>query len=152
MEGGSEHFITFASRKEHYDAEACILWCFDARFSDLYEVFLAENHLPKSNVDLVKVAGGAQALAATSGSDHESLRSQIQKSIRLHHTNRIILMVHIDCGVYGGSKAFDHDHKKEWDHHVVELKRAAALIASEFPEIKIIETWIADFDGAHSIV
>jgi carbonic anhydrase len=32
----------------------------------------------------------------------EFVLEQIRKSIRLHGTRRVILMVHSDCGAYGG--------------------------------------------------
>lgn len=146
-----EGFLKFESPKEHYDAEACIVWCYDARFSELYDAFLTARGFVKSKIDLVKCAGGAQALAAASGPDHEVFSSQVTKSIKLHHTDRVILMVHMDCGGYGGSKVFDNDHQKEWDHHVAELKKAADFISATFSEIKTIECWLADFDGLHQM-
>ncbi len=144
-------FIKFESSREHYRAEACVAWCYDARFSSVYDAFLAERSLDVSKIDLVKGAGGAQALAAESGADRETFRSQIEKSIALHHTDRVILMVHMDCGGYGGSKTFGDDHQKEWDHHIAELEKAAMFVRAEFPEIKSIEIWIADFDGMHKV-
>jgi hypothetical protein len=144
-------FIEAKASPEHYKAEACVVWCFDARFAASYDNFLNARGFPEDKVDLVKCAGGAQALAAESGVDHETFTAQIEKSIRLHHTDRIVLMVHMDCGAYGGSKAFDNDHQKEWDHHVAELNKALAFIEKGFPDIKYREAWIADFDGVHPI-
>jgi hypothetical protein len=141
--------IKFESSKEHYTAKACIFWCFDARFADLYNEFLTQRGFAHSNIDAVKGAGGAQALAGEDSPDRAVAQSQLAKSIKLHHTDRVILMVHMDCGGYGGSKAFNDDHQAEWNHHAVELKKAAGFVHAEFPEIKEIECWIADFDGAH---
>ncbi len=132
----TESFIKFESSKEHYKAEACIVWCYDARFAPLYNNFLSERGFDESKVDAVKGAGGAQALAGGEGGDRAVALSQIAKSIKLHHTERVILMVHMDCGGYGGSKAFEDDHQKEWDHHSAALERAADLVRIEFPEIK----------------
>ncbi len=129
-------FIKFESSKEHYKAEACIVWCYDARFAELYNNFLSERGLDESKIDAVKGAGGAQALAGGAGADRAVAESQIAKSIKLHHTERVVLMVHMDCGGYGGSNAFDNDHQKEWDHHVAELEKAADLVRIEFPEIQ----------------
>jgi hypothetical protein len=159
MDKKSELVLKFESSKEHYRAEACIFWCYDARFSELYDAFLAERGFSKSKIDLVKGAGGAQALAACpkfveggeAGPDRDVAESQLQKSIKLHHTERVVLMVHMDCGGYGGSKAFDNDHQKEWDHHAAELGKAAGFVRATFPEIKTVECWIADFDGFHGI-
>jgi hypothetical protein len=156
----SSEFIPFESSKGHYTAEACVFWCFDARFSDAYDAFLAQRGFEKGKIDLVKAAGGAQALAlpdvdsgmagnAPVAPDRSFAKSQIAKSIMLHHADRVILMVHIDCGGYGGSRAFNNDHDAEWKHHAEELARAAEFIKKNFPEVKIVECWIADFDGMH---
>ena len=150
-ENGEANFIKFESSKEHYKAEACVVWCYDARFADLYDNFISERGFSGSKVDVVKGAGGAQALAGEAGADRTVAESQIAKSIKLHHTERVVLMVHMDCGGYGGSKAFDDDRQKEWDHHVAELQKAEAFVRAEFPEIKEIECWMGDFDGAHRI-
>jgi hypothetical protein len=146
-----EPFIKFECAKEHYDAEACIFWCYDARFAELYDDFLSVRGFPELKIDLVRGAGGAQALAGEAGPDRAVAESQIAKSIKLHHTDRVILMVHIDCGGYGGSKTFGDDHQTEWDHHVAELAKAAVFVHAEFPAIKEVERWIVDFDGAHKI-
>jgi hypothetical protein len=143
--------IQYQSPKEHYTADACVAWCFDARFSGAYDAFLAARGFRPDKIDLVKAAGGAQAFALDGGADREVALSQIAKSIKLHHTNRVALMVHMDCGAYGGSKAFDDDHQKEWDHHVAELSKAKTFIQQNFPEITTIESWIADFDGVHAV-
>jgi hypothetical protein len=143
--------IKFGSSREHYNAEACIFWCFDARFAKLYNNFISQGGFNESKIDAVKGAGGAQALACGGGADRDVAESQLGKSIKLHHTERVVLTVHIDCGGYGGSKAFDNDHKKEWDHHVAELDKAAHFVHEKFPEIKEIECWIADFDGLHKV-
>jgi hypothetical protein len=147
-----EPTIKFDSSKDHYQAEECIVWCYDARFSELYDAFLAQRQFSKSKIDLVKCAGGAQALALESGPDHDVFSSQIAKSIKLHHTDRVILMVHMDCGGYGGSKAFGDDRKKEWNHHAAELQKAADFVRATFPEIKTVESLIADFDGIREII
>ena len=143
--------IEFKSSPEHYKAEACVVWCYDARFAELYNEFLSSRGFDESKIDAVKGAGGAQAFAGGEGADRAVAESQIAKSIKLHHTERVILMVHMDCGGYGGSKAFDNNYEKEWNHHVAELEQAASAIRAEFSEIKEIECWIADFDGIYEI-
>jgi hypothetical protein len=153
-EGKEKRFIKVESSREHYKAEACIVWCFDARFGPDYDVFLADRGITKESgkkVDLVSRAGGAKALAMEGSPEQADVMKQIRGSIDLHHADRVVLMVHIDCGGYGGSKAFDNDHQKEWDHHIAELEKAAAVVQGEFPEIKYIETWIVDMDGLHEI-
>jgi hypothetical protein len=50
--------------------------------------------------DPIKIAGGAKCLASPEPeSDREFVLDQIRKSMRLHETKRVILMVHSD-GAY----------------------------------------------------
>jgi hypothetical protein len=149
MESGT--FIKFYSSKEHYTADACVFWCFDARFADLYNEFLSQRGFAHAKIDAVKGAGGAQPLAGEAGPEKLIAESQIAKSIKLHHTERVILMVHMDCGGYGGSKAFGDMRELEWDHHVAELTKATDYVHAQFPDIKEVECWIADFDGIRKI-
>lgn len=55
----------------------------------------------------IRVAGGAKCLATPDPeSERDFVLEQIPKSIRLHGTDRVVLMVHSDCGAYGGLAAF----------------------------------------------
>jgi len=151
MEGNAKRIIEVKSSPEHYRAEACVIWCFDARFAKAYDVFLAERGFSEDKVDPVKRAGGAKALAMEGSPQQSDVKDQIRGSIDLHHADRVVLMVHMDCGGYGGSKAFNNDHQAEWDHHVAELSKATEFVLRTFPEIKTVESWIADLDGVHEV-
>ncbi len=96
--------LSFQSDKTHYTADACIVWCFDDRFSKLLDEYIKQQNF--AHVDLVKVAGGAKDLASPDGEHARAyLLDQIAKSIKLHHTKEIILMMQSDCGAYGGNTA-----------------------------------------------
>lgn len=83
----------------HYQADACVVWCFDDRFREALEYFIENNGI--EHYDLVKVAGGAKSLASPKKqSEREFLEGQILASIRLHSARKIVLMVHSDCGAY----------------------------------------------------
>jgi carbonic anhydrase len=140
--------LDFNSPKDHYEADACIVWCFDDRFFKLLKAFGKQEGF--NRIDLVKCAGGAKALASEGGVDRDFLVSQIAASIRLHGTKRVILMVHVDCGGYGGSKAFNNDHAAEFEHHADELARASEFLSQAFPGIAL-ESYVADFDGLHRV-
>ncbi len=129
--------------KDHYEADACIVWCYDHRFSEALKALLLAKGIQK--YDLVCVAGGANALSSSvSMASREFVLSQIETSARLHKTKKIILMMHKDCGAYGGSKAFDNDQKET---EFLELKLSEA---KEFLSRQIsvpIEKVIVDFNG-----
>jgi len=144
----NELIVQFESPKGHYAADACVVWCFDDRFYKLLKAF--GKHENFQNIDLVKVAGGAKGLAGGESADRDFLLAQIKASIKLHGTKRVILMVHRDCGGYGGSKNFAND-EAEKAHHEDQLKRATAFVAGELPGIHV-DAYFADFDGLYKIV
>jgi carbonic anhydrase len=136
----------FDSPREKYHCDAAIVWCFDNRFDLAFRKFLTR--IGVQNSDPIKVAGGAKSLASPEHeTDREFILDQIRKSIRLHGTNRVILMLHSDCGAYGGlAGGFDNDVAAERLHHRDELKRAAAALQAAIPGIQV-ESYFVDFEG-----
>jgi carbonic anhydrase len=139
----------FDAPREKYQCDAAILWCFDNRFELGFRKFL--KRVGVANSDPIKVAGGAKCLASP---DHESEREfvleQIRKSIRLHGTRRAILMVHSDCGAYGGlAGGFGGDARVEAEHHHAELRRAAENLQKAIPGVEV-DAYFVDFEGVWS--
>jgi hypothetical protein len=136
----------FDAPREKYFCDAAVIWCFDNRFELGFRKFL--KRLGVLNCDPVKIAGGAKCLASPDHeTDREFVLEQIRKSIRLHGTRRVILMLHSDCGAYGGlADGFGGDAAAERLHHREELKRAAANLARAIPSIEI-EGYFVDFEG-----
>lgn len=130
--------------QDHYRAEACLVWCFDQRFSRSLRKLLQIRRWSK--YDLVMVAGGAKSLISRSDeSERRFVLDQVTKSLKLHHAKRIVLMLHQDCGAYGGSSAFpagEELHRLEND-----LLKAKALIGRSFPKI-VVEGLLVDFEKA----
>ena len=136
----------FEAPRENYHCDAAILWCFDHRFDLGFRKFL--KRIGVANSDPIKVAGGAKCLASP---EHEAEREfvleQIRKSMRLHGTSRVILMVHSDCGAYGGlAGGFGGDAQAEAAHHQRELARAAANLLETIPGIEV-QGYFVDFEG-----
>lgn len=147
-----EPVVKFLSPQDHYTADACVVWCFDDRFYKLLKSFGKQEKW--KNIDLVKLAGGAKALAegASAGSaspEHDVVLGQIRASIRLHGTRRIILMTHRDCGGYGGSKNFENQNA-EFVFHQAQLKAAKECVNREIPGVPV-DTYFADFDGLYAV-
>jgi carbonic anhydrase len=138
-----EKKIKFRSSTDHYVADACVVWCFDERFSDLLKKFAKKFKY----FDLVKVAGGAKALAGEPSPERDFVLSQVKTSVRLHATKRIALMLHRDCGAYGGSKNFP-DAGAEKDQQASQLFVAKQFLTSEVPGVPV-DIYFADFDGLY---
>jgi hypothetical protein len=136
----------FEAPRENYHCDAAVLWCFDHRFDLGCRKFL--KRIGVANSDPIKVAGGAKCLASP---EHEAEREfvleQIRKSMRLHGTSRVILMVHSDCGAYGGlAGGFGGDAQVEAAHHQRELARAAATLREAIPGLEV-QAYFIDFEG-----
>jgi hypothetical protein len=135
----------FDSPREKYRCDAAIVACFDNRFELGFRKFLKRTGVVAS--DPIKVAGGAKCLASPEhDADREFVLDQIRDSIRLHGTTRAILMVHSDCGAYGGLAAFGHDARREAEHHQAELCRAVAGLHAAIPGLHV-DAYFLDFEG-----
>ena len=144
----TEIVFPFSSPKEHYKADACIVWCFDNRFWELLNAFIKERQF--RNFDPVIVAGGAKTLG-TIVDGKLYLPDQIRTSITLHKTPRIILMTHSDCGAFGGLSAFGNDPEREFAEHSKILTEAAAYVKQQLGEGLEVEAHFADFDGLRRV-
>jgi len=135
----------FDSPAEHYRADAAVLWCFDDRFTLVVRKFL--KRIGAARADSVRVAGGAMALASPKDEfEQKYALEQLRLSQKLHHTERVILIAHRDCGAYGGSARFRGDADAEASFHSAELSRAAEVIRAALPEVSV-ECYFADLDG-----
>jgi hypothetical protein len=136
----------FDAPREKYLCDAAVLWCFDNRFDLGFRKFL--KRIGVINFDPIKVAGGAKSLASPEHeSDREFLLDQIRKSIKLHGTRRVILMLHSDCGAYGGlAGGFRGDTQAEADHHQRELQLAADTLLKAVPGLEV-QGYFVDFEG-----
>jgi len=87
--------------------------------------------------DLVSVAGAAKNISNPGDVfDTQFVLKQVGLSHDLHHIKKIILMNHLDCGAYGGARAFatpEEEHAK----HVTDLKAAAEAIKQKYPDLLI---------------
>jgi carbonic anhydrase len=135
----------FASPREGYIADAAVVWCFDHRFDLVLHKLLKKIGI--TEFDPVLVAGGAKNLASPqSANDRQFVLEQIRSSMRLHGTKNVILMLHSDCGAYGGLAAFNNDTAKEAENHRREIHKAVAVVKAEIPEVEV-RSFFVDFDG-----
>jgi hypothetical protein len=140
----------FDAPREKYQCDAAIAWCFDNRFEVGFRKFL--KRIGVVNYDPIKIAGGAKSLASPEHeTDRQFLLEQLRKSVRMHGTKRVILMLHSDCGAYGGlAGGFKGDSRAEADHHEADLRRAAATLKAEIPTVEI-QGFFVDFEGVWEV-
>src|SRR5438552_939761 len=136
----------FDAPREKYHCDAAIIWCFDNRFELGFRKYL--KRVGVANSDPIKIAGGAKCLASPEHeSDREFVFEQIRKSIRLHGAKRVILMLHSDCGAYGGlAGGFGGDAAAERENHRKEMEKAKENLEKAMPGV-LVEGYFVDFEG-----
>ena len=139
----------FDSPTEVYTADACVISCFDARFELVTRKFLKKRGIWWP--DPLKIAGGAKAFASPAEESERSFAlGQVRTSMRLHKTNRVMLMVHSDRGAYGGLQAFDGNDEREAANHESELRSAAEFLRSNISAIEV-ECYYLKFTGVWTL-
>jgi carbonic anhydrase len=135
----------FDSPSSPYVADAAVLCCFDHRISRAVRKFLKKQGI--ESADMIVVAGGAKTLASPRNDfEQEFILEQVRMSIRLHRTERVLVMSHSDCATYGGLAHFNGDRDAEAEHHCSELLRARNLLTTSFAKISV-EPYFVKFDG-----
>jgi carbonic anhydrase len=135
----------FDSQTELYRADACVVSCFDARFELVTRKFLKKRGIWWA--DPLKIAGGAKVFASPAEESERTFAlAQVRTSMRLHATNRVMLMLHSDCGAYGGLQAFDGNEEREATNHESELRAAAEFLKSNISAIEV-ECYYLKFTG-----
>ncbi|MGH9501157.1 MAG: carbonic anhydrase [Terriglobales bacterium] len=144
-----EKVFHFDSPAEAYSADAAVLCCFDQRIRLAVSKFLQRQGILRP--DMIIVAGGAKTLASPRNDfERDFILEQVRMSVRLHKTQRMLLMSHSDCATYGGLAAFEGDRGREASHHQQELQRAAELVKANFPELAVV-CFFVNFDGVHAV-
>jgi carbonic anhydrase len=139
----------FDSPADPYVADAAVLCCFDHRISKAVRQFLEQQAIQRA--DMIVVAGGAKTLASPRNDfEQDFILEQVRMSIRLHQTNRVLVMSHSDCATYGGLAHFKGDREAEAVHHRSELLRAGELLTANFPGISV-EPYFVKFDGVWEV-
>jgi hypothetical protein len=135
-----EKVFHFDSPVEVYQADACVLTCFDARFELVVRKFLRRRGV--SLYDQIKIPGAARALAAPANdNDRDFVLRMLATSIALHGPKRMILTGHADCGAYIG---------RPTDDVVADIARAAEVIHGAQPALAV-ERYFFDFDGVYQV-
>jgi carbonic anhydrase len=137
--------LHFASQRERYNCDAAVVWCYDNRFEAALRKLLKRLNILRP--DPLRVAGGAKSLISpTYEGDRQFLLDQIRKSMQFHGTRTVLLMLHSDCGAYGGLAAFGNDPSKEAQNHNHDLKIARDVVKKAFPELTV-RSFFVDFES-----
>jgi carbonic anhydrase len=139
----------FDSQSDMYRADACVVSCFDARFELVTRKFLKKRGIWWA--DPLKIAGGAKTFASPAEESQRSFAlEQVRTSMQLHRTSRVMLMLHSDCGAYGGLQTFDGNEEREASNHESELRTAADFLKTSVPTIEV-ECYYLRFTGVWAL-
>lgn len=129
-----------------HKCEAAVLICMDFRFhNDLYRH--VKEVMKIESFDLLAMAGSAKDLIEN-GPGKEAILRDFSISKDLHKAGKVIIVHHIDCGAYGGSKNFE-SREKEIEFQKDQLYRAKNLIRSNknLADMEIILLFVNEKDG-----
>lgn len=69
--------------------------------------------------------------------DADFVIRKMKKAYALHPFELVVIVGHSDCGAYKLAGITFTDAKKEEDYHADELKKAAAVVKTAFPQIAV---------------
>jgi hypothetical protein len=135
-----ERVFYFDSPREVYRADACVITCFDARFELAVRKFLKRRGVV--TFDHVKIPGGVKSLAAPEcDADRDLVLRMVRTSMRLHGSERVLIVAHRDCGAYPDAPV---------DVVMADAMRAAEVLRASEPSLAV-ECYFADFDGVYGM-
>jgi len=103
-----------------HTCDAFVVTCIDFRFQKYLKKWLEKNMANKT-YDYVGFAGATK--------DLETIKKQLDISVRLHHIKEVVLIHHEDCGAYGPESTHNR--------HAEDLNKAKKIISGKYPNLSI---------------
>lgn len=122
-----EHSMIKFDMSKH-KCQACVICCMDFRIYKDATLHFCLMDQGIEDYDLIAIPGAGKALL---GKHAEFVLDSIRISRELHESKEIFLIHHIDCGAYGGSKAFV-SKDAEIGKHKYEMEAAKQAIIAKF--------------------
>lgn len=120
-------------------AKALVLSCIDFRFIGAEQSFLHDQHLDQS-YDWVALAGASLALTGfPQAAEADAFWDQLQLAKELHHTEKVIILDHQDCGAYASRFTADlaQNPIQEKQIHRDYLDQAFWQIKQRHPDLEV---------------
>jgi len=148
--GGKKRICSSHMPRQHYQADAVVVWCFDKRCQNALLNFLGEKGLRAE--DLIQAAGGLQPLTSPEKKEYrEFMLMQVQASIALHKSPVVYLMAHSDCGKYGGLEKFGGNEDREFEYLMNEMDKAEQHLRPNLPPTVKIAKVFGDPEGVWQV-
>lgn len=132
------NFIYPVEDFNQYHCPLAVVKCTDFRFRVADQTFV-EEHLGFKHFDLFVWPGSARQIISDAVFRKALIEKIVSISIELHGIKRLLLLWHWDCGVYGGSRAFDSPEEEEerYRRDLLSTREILQLIP-EFQKVDII--------------
>lgn len=122
-----------------HNCENIIFHCIDFRLIKKTHDFL-EKEYGVDNYDIVSIAGSSKNIADNNEEIKKYLLKQIEISYTLHHSKKVVLIHHSDCGAYKGSYQFENE-KEEKEKQIEDMKKSETIIKEKFPSMIVEKIW-----------
>ncbi|MFH1207028.1 MAG: carbonic anhydrase [Patescibacteria group bacterium] len=118
-----------------HQCKALVINCMDFRFHSAIREFAISLGL-KDQYDLVSLAGASKYIVDKDPIGSAVLFKQVELSQKLHGISEMYLIHHMDCGAYGGHKAFATE-QAEHDKQVQDMRATQAVLTQKFPQLQV---------------
>lgn len=123
-------------RRSH-QCQSLVIRCMDFRFNPYVLKLLNSAFKEQGGIgsyDSRGSLGGSRAIV--NASSRKLIFSAIDIAVERHCISRIIIIDHVDCGAYGGSKRFANNIQEE-KFHIKQLKKAREIILKKYPKLEV---------------
>jgi hypothetical protein len=107
-----------------------VIWCSDFRYQEAFQVS-AQDRYEIDEADRIVYPAPSKAIV------DGTLMPAIQKLHSLHGFSEVDIFDHIDCGGFGGLKAFNGTESLEAQEHFKYLKAAKEVIRHAIPDLRV---------------
>ena len=128
-----------------HQCRTCVVCCMDFRIYKDETLHQFLNSIGVVEYDLISIKGAGQDFAEM---EIGPVLDSIRISLENHSAREIILIHHIDCGAYGGSRAFI-SKEDELGKHRYDLEAAKQRILAKFGADKIIRKFFLDEENGN---
>lgn len=132
-----------------HHCSALVICCMDFRLQHCIPDLALQFDIV-TNHDYVAVAGGIKSLVAPAKPEYrEFIMEQIRISVMLHEIGQVLIVNHLDCGAYGGKRAFASEGE-ERAKHTADMRAAARMIKERYPSLEVASV-LAEFNENSSV-
>lgn len=118
-----------------HTCRAFLVRCMDFRLWNDIDSWAEKKNLI-GDCDLISLGGTFKDLLSSDKTVRNYLLRQIDISYNLHEAREGYILDHMDCGAWGGAKAFKNE-EADYRHHARVLQDVREIINKEYPDFRL---------------